>query len=270
MTKKQDLERTVAEIKHTCPPIAGVMNGAAVFHDAAFSEMSLEIMQKVLKPKIDGTRHLDEVFSDSKLDFFIVFSSLTSVVGNSGQSNYTTANAYMTGLVSQRRKRGLAGTSLDIGRLAGIGFVERAGDTVRQQLIRCGFMAISEGDLHQLLAEAILAGYPGSKTGPIVTTGCRTAREDDDVLVPWFNDSRLSHKVVLEARSQDAKAEGMKSNLPVREQLAKVTTKEEALEVLKGNYVKSCSMVLMMLTRTTRLFRRKVGNDLATRRGPGC
>ncbi|KAF5017466.1 hypothetical protein F66182_10602, partial [Fusarium sp. NRRL 66182] len=60
VTKKQDLERIVAEIKHTCPPIAGVMNGAAVFHDAAFSEMSLEIMEKVLKPKIDGTRHLDE------------------------------------------------------------------------------------------------------------------------------------------------------------------------------------------------------------------
>lgn len=246
------------------------MNGAAVFHDAAFSEMSLEIMEKVLKPKIDGTRNLDEVFSDSKLDFFIVFSSLTSVVGNSGQSNYTAANAYMTGLMGQRRNRGLAGTSLDIGRLAGIGFVERAGDTVRQQLIRCGFMAISEGDLHQLLAEAILAGYPGSNTGPILTTGCRTAREDDDVLVPWFNDARLSHKVVIEARSHDAKADSMKSSLPVREQLAKVTTKEDALEVLKGIYCKTCLWPLIMLTGITSLFRYKVGNDLATGRGTDC
>lgn len=225
------------------------MNGAAVFHDAAFSEMSLEIMHKVLKPKIDGTRYLDEVFSDSKLDFFIVFSSLTSVIGNSGQSNYTAANAYMTSLVRQRRKRGLVGTSLDIGRLAGIGFVERAGDTVRQQLIRCGFMAISEGDLHQLLAEAILAGYPDSNTGPIVTTGCRTAREDDEVVVPWFHDARLSHKVIMEARTQDAKAESMKSSLPVREQLAKVTTKEEALEVLKGKYRNPSLLPPIMLTQ---------------------
>lgn len=224
------------------------MNGAAVFHDAAFSEMSLEMMEKVLKPKIDGTRYLDEVFSDTKLDFFIVFSSLTSVIGNSGQSNYTAANAYMTGLVGQRRKRGLAGTSLDIGRLAGIGFVERAGDTVRQQLIRCGFMAISESDLHHLLAEAILTGYPDSNAGPIVTTGCRTAREDDDVLVPWFYDARLSHKVIIEARAQDSKADSMKSNLPVREQLANAITKDEALEVLKGIYYHASASTVILLT----------------------
>ncbi|KAL2864310.1 uncharacterized protein BJX67DRAFT_383970 [Aspergillus lucknowensis] len=243
ITKKQDLQNVVDEIKRTCPPIAGVANGAAVFHDAAFSEMSFEMMEKVLKPKIDGTRYLDEVFGDTKLDFFIVFSSLTAAIGNSGQCNYTAGNAYMTGLVCQRRKRGLAGTSLDIGRVAGIGYVERAGDVVREQLIRFGFVAISETDLHQLFAEAVLAGYPDSDANPIVTTGCRMASENDEVRVPWFSDARLSHKVVLEARGEDSKANGKRSSRPVREQLAEVTTKDEALEVIKDCFAAKLAMI---------------------------
>ncbi|KAK0614866.1 hypothetical protein B0T17DRAFT_562985 [Bombardia bombarda] len=244
VTKKQDVQRVVDEVSATYPPIAGVANGAALFHDAPFSEMSLEIMEDVLKPKVDGTRYLDEVFGDTELDFFIVFSSLTSVLGNSGQSNYTAANAYMTGLMSQRRKRGLAGTSLDIGLIYGIGMGERAGDVAREQLIRYGFMPISETDFHQLFAEAIRASSPSSGLNPIVTTGCRTARDDEEEPVQWINNPRLSHKIIIEA--QDGGSEGgggKKSVLPVRDQLAEARTKEEALEILKECFAAKLAMI---------------------------
>lgn len=115
-----------------------------------------------MNPKVIGTKNLDEVLGDAKLDFFIVFSSLTSVVGNSEQSNYTAANTYMTGLVGQWPKRGLAATSLDIGSIVGIGYLERTSNTAREQLIRNGFMVVSETDLHQLLAKAIRAGAKNS------------------------------------------------------------------------------------------------------------
>lgn len=230
------MERVVQDIKDTCPPIAGVANGAALFRDTLFSEMSLETMEEVTKPKIDGTNHLNEIFNDTKLDFFIVFSSLTSVIGNSGQSNYTAANAYMTGLMSNRRNRGLAGTSLDIGRIAGIGYMERAGDIAREQLIRFGFMAISETDLHHLLAEAIRAGSPESGANPVVTTGCRTVQDDEEFRVAWFDDPRFSHKIV-DALGGQSKSDGKKSVLPVRDQLADATTKEKALEILKGKLI---------------------------------
>ena len=233
VTKKEDLKKVVDEIKDICPPIAGVANGAALFDDKLFSEMSLGTMKRVTKPKIDGTNYLDEIFSDSKLDFFIAFSSLTSVIGNSGQSNYTAANAYMTGLMSQRRKRGLAGTSLELGRIAGMGYMERAGDIAREQLIRFGFMAISETDLHQLFAEAIRAGSPKLGIIPVVTTGCRTVQDDEEPRVAWFDDPRFSHKIV-EAQGTESKSDGKKSVLPVRDQLADTTTTEEALKVLKG------------------------------------
>ena len=50
-----------------------------------FSNMDLETMVTVLKPKVDGSRYLDECFPEDTLDFFIMFGSLASVLGNSGQ-----------------------------------------------------------------------------------------------------------------------------------------------------------------------------------------
>ncbi|KAI2816124.1 hypothetical protein CBS133816_10708 [Aspergillus niger] len=242
VTKREQVEKLVSELGTTCSPIAGVINGAAVFNDMLFSEMSLEVMERVTQPKIIGTKNLNEVFGTTPLDFFVVLSSLTSVIGNSGQTNYTAANAYMTGLVGERRSRGLTGSSLEIGRVAGIGYMERAGDIAREQLIRFGFMAISETDLHQLLAEAIHAGAPSSALAPVVTTGCRTARDDEEVPVAWFHDPRFSHKVI-EAREQGSASEGKKSALPVQEQLAQATSKDEAFKVLKDCFAAKLAMI---------------------------
>ena len=266
ITKKQDLQRVVDKIKDMCLPIAGVLNGAAVVQETLFSEMSLEAMEKVIKPKIDGTNHLDEIFKDTSLDFFIVFSSLTSVIGSSGQSNYTAGNAYLTGLVNRRRKRGLAGTCLDIGRIAGIGNIE-ASDIAQEQF---GFIATSETDLHQLLAEAIRAGIPGLGAVPVLTTGCRTVSDDEEPRVAWFDDPRFSHKIV-KAQGEESKSDGKKSTQPVRDQLAGASTMEEALEILKGTVtltLRNASAKLAAacftakLTMISQLADEQVGNDV--------
>lgn len=255
VTNRADVERVFADLRANSPPIAGVASGAAVFHDATFSEMTHEILEKVMNPKVVGTKNLDEVLGDTKLDFFIVFSSLTSVVGNSGQSNYTAANAYMTGLVGQRRKRGLAATSLDIGSIVGIGYLERASDTAREQLIRNGFMAVSETDLHQLLAEAIRAGATNSSASPMVTTGCRNVQEGEEFPVPWIDDPRMQHKVILGEHSSKAEMAGKKSALPVRDQLAGSKSTADALEILKECFAAKLAMI-------SRLADGQVGHDI--------
>ena len=80
------------KLRDTMPPIAGVINGAMVLADGLFADMSFENLEKVLKPKVDGSINLDEVFSTDDLDFFIMCSSLSAVVGNPGQANYSAAN----------------------------------------------------------------------------------------------------------------------------------------------------------------------------------
>ncbi|GMG28405.1 unnamed protein product [Aspergillus oryzae] len=61
------------EILRTMPPIAGVCNGAMVLSDKLFMNMKAEDMNKVLKPKVDGSIYLDELFCTTQLDFFIFF-----------------------------------------------------------------------------------------------------------------------------------------------------------------------------------------------------
>ncbi|PYI00702.1 lovastatin nonaketide synthase [Aspergillus sclerotiicarbonarius CBS 121057] len=252
MTDKAALERVVSDVRATCPPIAGVANGAMVLKDTLLSNMSVETMQVVLGPKIDGSRNLDEVFYNEPLDFFILFSSSACVIGNSGQSNYAAANGYLNGLAKQRRKRGLAASTLDIGRIAGIGYIETAGQAVLQQLTRFGLMAINEPEMHQMFAETVLAGYPSpeDKAGipdAVVTTGIRTIRDDEDILGPWFDNPLFSHCIIESKDTQEATENQVKKvSLPVAEQLTGASTMEQALDIVKDCFTAKLRVILQV------------------------
>lgn len=80
------------DILSTMPPIGGVANGAMVQSNFLFSDLTYEALQEVLKPKVDGSVILDEVFLDDNLDFFILFSSISAITGQPFQANYDAAN----------------------------------------------------------------------------------------------------------------------------------------------------------------------------------
>lgn len=105
------LERIRAEL----PPLAGVAHLAGVLDDALLGQQTVERFQKTLAPKAFGACHLDRLTADDDLDFFIVSSSVSSLFGSPGQSNYATANALLDGLVAQRRAHGLPATGINFG-----------------------------------------------------------------------------------------------------------------------------------------------------------
>ena len=105
------LERIRAEL----PPLAGVAHLAGVLDDALLSQQTLERFRTTLAPKAFGACHLDRLTRDDDLDFFIVSSSVSSLFGSPGQSNYATANALLDGLVAQRRAQGLPATGVNFG-----------------------------------------------------------------------------------------------------------------------------------------------------------
>ncbi len=237
---KRSLERVVKDIRTSCPPIAGVANGAMVLEDQLFANMSTDMMQRVLGPKIDGSNNLDDVFHDDDLDFFILFSSVTCVFGNVGQSNYTAANGYLNGLARQRRRRGLAASAIDIGRVVGIGYMEAAGQAVHEQMEKLALPPVSESDFRQMMTETILAGYADpedQETIPkaVVTTGLRIFGDDENIKGPWFSNAFFSH-MVRESQSAASGSGGQdkKMTLPVSQQLSGAATQEEALDILQG------------------------------------
>merc|ERR1712054_760878 len=99
------------------PPIRGILHSAGVLDDATIENQSLERFEKVFLPKVNGAWNLHEctMAMNIELDFFVFFSSIASLLGSPGQSNYAAANAALDGLAHYRRSLGLAGVSIQWG-----------------------------------------------------------------------------------------------------------------------------------------------------------
>jgi len=75
--------------------------------------MSADRFKRVAEPKVRGTQNLLEVFASEPIRFFVLFSSVSAVVGNLAQSNYAAANAYLDALAHQARRLGLPLVSIN-------------------------------------------------------------------------------------------------------------------------------------------------------------
>lgn len=245
VTNKANVTQVVNDIQESYPPIMGVANAAMVLKDTLFSQMSYEQMTDVLRPKIDGTNWLDEIFYDTPLDFFVCFSSTSSVGGVFGQSNYAAACSYMTSLVRQRRARGLAGSAFDIGRVAGIGYIERASSVVQETFEKYSYMPLSETDLHQMFAETIFAGIPEMNLDPVISTGIERVPADRKHLPPWITYPRLSH-YLIDTQASNTVADSKQTVQPVREQLIEATTAEQVLSIIKTCFAAKLQIVLQL------------------------
>ncbi|TDT30094.1 type I polyketide synthase [Naumannella halotolerans] len=104
-------------------PIAGVIHAAGVVDDSLVQHMTHEQFHRVLQPKITGSWNLHQVFDDSSLDFFMMFSSTGAVIASPGQINYASANAFIDALAHLRRSQGRPAVSLGWGPWS-IGMVE--------------------------------------------------------------------------------------------------------------------------------------------------
>ncbi|KAH9906638.1 putative Nonribosomal peptide synthetase 14 [Xylariomycetidae sp. FL2044] len=196
VTNFQAVQDMKAEVESMYPQIGGVIQGAMVLSDGLFAEMTVDSLQKALKPKVDGSQHLSDIFCENHIDFFVMLSSLTCLGGNSGQANYTSANLYMSGLAAQRRNKGLAASVIDIGVLYGIGYVNRVeGAQIYANLRKQGYLAISEKDFHVMFTEAVAASKPESAKPMQLSTGLNRWDPTSTNPLPWHQDPRFSHHV---------------------------------------------------------------------------
>lgn len=226
ITNRQAVQDLRDEIFETMPPVGGVANGAMVLCDSLFQNMDISTWEKTIKPKIDGSRYLDELFPARDLEFFVMFSSAASVVGNAGQSNYNAGCMFMAGLAEDRRKRGLAASVIQIGMIVGIGYVART-ELADKSLLANAFNAISEPLYHQMFAAAIIHGRPDSGCQTLITTGLQ--RSELEAL--WADNPRFSHMVLENTNSANTSHE-IVASVPVKDQLESTTSLDEAVSVL--------------------------------------
>jgi NAD(P)-dependent dehydrogenase (short-subunit alcohol dehydrogenase family) len=220
VTRRDELKRACADIVSTVGTISGIVNGAMVLRDRLFAHMTWDDFEAVLAPKVAGTQNLDDIFTTNHqaLEFFIVLSSATSLVGIIGQSAYNAANHFMASLIRQRRKRGLAGSVVAIGFLTGLGYIFRSEkehlDEIENSLLP-QLERQSETDFHSMLTEAIYCGQPGFKQPSELITAIKTSFPN-----AWHDDSRLSCYLAQDGVPEGTGTKEVEGDAKVEAQLA--------------------------------------------------
>jgi myxalamid-type polyketide synthase MxaB len=154
-----DVRRLLEEITASMLPLRGVIHAAGVLDDAPLVKQDWERFRKVMMPKVDGAWNLHVQTEATPLDFFVLFSSVASVLGSPGQANYASANAFLDGLAQVRRARNLAGTSINWGPWAEVGMAASQTERAQRRLQEQGFDAIAPADGLRAL-DAVLAAGP--------------------------------------------------------------------------------------------------------------
>ncbi|HWD97874.1 MAG TPA: type I polyketide synthase [Bryobacteraceae bacterium] len=97
------------------PSIRGVIHAAGVVEDRLMLQLDEKTFNDVLRPKAHGAWNLHSALGEAPLDFFILYSSIGSIVAATGQANYASANSFLDALAHYRRSLGLPATSINWG-----------------------------------------------------------------------------------------------------------------------------------------------------------
>ena len=116
-----DVSRVLLHLTTTMPPLRGIIHAAGALDDGALLQLSWERFVTPLRAKMDGAWALHALTRQLPLDFFVMYSSVASVLGSSGQGNHSAANAFMDALAFHRRAGGRPATSISWGAWSEIG-----------------------------------------------------------------------------------------------------------------------------------------------------
>jgi len=181
------------------PPIRGVVHAAGVLQDGLLVQLDAAALNRVLRPKMMGGWLLHRLFADDGLDFFVLFSSAGSMLGQPGQGNYAAANTFLDALAHHRQAQGLPALSINWGAWAGQGFADSVGGKrLAARLALLGISSIAPERALELLqrllgqsAPQVVAVpvdwkqyrefYPTGGTSPLLS---ELAREDAEGLRP--------------------------------------------------------------------------------------
>ncbi|TVY81512.1 Reducing polyketide synthase FUB1 [Lachnellula suecica] len=130
ITDKSALEETFSSCLSEMPPVRGCIQASMVLVDKPFSDMTLEEWQTALNVKVAGTWNLWETLSsknaDSSLDFFVMLSSMASVIGNPSQTNYSAGNSYQDALARHLSSQGHNAVALNVPMMTDAGIVSKS------------------------------------------------------------------------------------------------------------------------------------------------
>lgn len=186
------------------------------------------------QPKIKGTWNLHQCLPQ-ELDFFIVLSSMSGIIGNAAQANYAAGNTYEDAVAHYRRARGLAATTLNVGLVTDASHFS-AEATIEDYLKRYGHWAsaiVSDREM-QIVLESIMRGstdgFSNTPAQLLVGLNGEVPRSEDG-LNPWSKERKFDHRIQKHTASA-ASANGSTKSLA--EDLKLADSGREAVAIIEN------------------------------------
>ncbi len=180
----RDALRTLLDGIPAAHPLTAVIHAAGALDDGVLGALTPERLDRVLAPKLDAAWHLHELTQGQDLAAFVLFSSVSGLLGSPGQANYAAANAALDALAHHRQAQGLAACSLAWGYWAeksGMTAALSAADLARMR--RAGLLPLTSDQGLALLDAAL--GRPEALLVPARFDLAALAR-NPGALPPWF------------------------------------------------------------------------------------
>ena len=153
----------------------------------------------------------------------------------------------MVGLAAQRRKRGVAACTVDIGMIMGIGYLRRTEDqgTHEHFLTKQSVLPMAEPDIHEVFAEAIRSGYASTGERSEIITALRKIDLSDRSQRPsWIDNPRFSHHYY--------EVEGSKSpddghvEVTIKNRVNSTSSVAETSEALQNSFTTQLAVILQL------------------------
>ncbi|MEQ8267731.1 MAG: SDR family NAD(P)-dependent oxidoreductase [Parvibaculum sp.] len=213
--------------------IRGVIHAAAVFDDGTLYSMDAEQFRRVVDPKVKGAISLHKATIGRDLDFFVMYSSITTAFGNPGQANYVAANSFLEALARRRRSNGLPALAIGWGAIGDAGYLAR-NEEIREQLsAKTGAEPLTVEEAMEILGDQI-------------------TREDIHVYAAAINWQRLKAglpvlqgKVFSEVAPKLSRGADDEDGQDLMERIAALNA-EEATEVVAGVLAEEIGQILRL------------------------
>ena len=224
----QSLKSTIHELQDTEGPIRGVFHGAGTLDPALLVNVHRKQYDAVMKPKVLGTINLHIATRQLPLDFFFLQSSITSILGDPGQSNYGAANAFMDAFAKWRRRAGLPAQAINWGALE-VGMAANA--RFKQNFEKRGYNSLFVAEIHSCFQQAIMKN----------STQIVYANLEWQLIAKDFTNNPLTTRIVkkmdkvIEEKVSDRKLKDIQDyTFRIDFEGLSQSTPEEQVDVLKG------------------------------------
>jgi hypothetical protein len=173
--------------------------------------MTLDQWNGAVRPKVHASWNLHYALLGQPLDFFILLSSTTGLVGNLEQSNYASGNTFQDALARYRLSQGLPAVSLNLPVVMDVGFVAEKPELL-EAMRSTGWTVLEQNELHAVLdyhcRPQFATDGQGSSVLPLLLSraqvaprhGLFTQVSGSDVAPSWQSDPLFRSLVAAQSR----------------------------------------------------------------------